>query len=149
MMRRPPRSTRTDTLFPVTTLCRSIALPCGRREHEAQYEPNDRSFSRGVAHCERDRFSGFDDELGPSGSAGTSSGRRDASCEPLRVNNDVILNRRHIDWLSGPLTVKREHRRQMTDGADMAPQKPATPTAPHSLAMPLHPSTYPGAHTTT
>src|SRR3546814_7024477 len=29
MMRRPPRSTRTDTLFPYTTLCRSIAcLAC-------------------------------------------------------------------------------------------------------------------------
>src|SRR3546814_16986834 len=25
MLRRPPRSTRTDTLFPYTTLCRSIA----------------------------------------------------------------------------------------------------------------------------
>src|SRR3546814_7903187 len=27
MIRRPPRSTRTDTLFPYTTLCRSIASP--------------------------------------------------------------------------------------------------------------------------
>src|SRR3546814_19250378 len=27
MMRRPPRSTRTDTLFPYTTLCRSQAAP--------------------------------------------------------------------------------------------------------------------------
>src|SRR3546814_11808804 len=26
MIRRPPRSTRTDTLFPYTTLCRSAAL---------------------------------------------------------------------------------------------------------------------------
>src|SRR3546814_3143547 len=26
MIRRPPRSTRTDTLFPYTTLCRSIVL---------------------------------------------------------------------------------------------------------------------------
>src|SRR3546814_1478495 len=30
MIRRPPRSTRTDTLFPYTTLFRS--LPCGRHE---------------------------------------------------------------------------------------------------------------------
>src|SRR3546814_8361101 len=29
MIRRPPRSTRTDTLFPYTTLFRSIALPGG------------------------------------------------------------------------------------------------------------------------
>src|SRR3546814_19431633 len=30
MIRRPPRSTRTDTLFPYTTLFRSHALPRGR-----------------------------------------------------------------------------------------------------------------------
>src|SRR3546814_19499670 len=29
MIRRPPRSTRTDTLFPYTTLFRSAALSCG------------------------------------------------------------------------------------------------------------------------
>src|SRR3546814_8071047 len=29
MLRRPPRSTRTDTLFPYTTLCRSIDSPAG------------------------------------------------------------------------------------------------------------------------
>src|SRR3546814_17020839 len=28
MIRRPPRSTRTDTLFPYTTLCRSLLLLC-------------------------------------------------------------------------------------------------------------------------
>src|SRR3546814_3334195 len=30
MIRRPPRSTRTDTLFPYTTLCRSQAAAAGR-----------------------------------------------------------------------------------------------------------------------
>src|SRR3546814_1651985 len=34
MIRRPPRSTRTDTLFPYTTLFRSIDQP-GRRGHHA------------------------------------------------------------------------------------------------------------------
>src|SRR3546814_3396642 len=29
MARRPPRSTRTDTLFPYTTLCRSVGLGLG------------------------------------------------------------------------------------------------------------------------
>src|SRR3546814_6720026 len=37
MIRRPPRSTRTDTLFPYTTLCRSCQAPrhgrSVRREH--------------------------------------------------------------------------------------------------------------------
>src|SRR3546814_19645175 len=28
MIRRPPRSTRTDTLFPYTTLCRSLVPAC-------------------------------------------------------------------------------------------------------------------------
>src|SRR3546814_3230341 len=32
MIRRPPRSTRTDTLFPYTTLCRSPHL-CGAARH--------------------------------------------------------------------------------------------------------------------
>src|SRR3546814_6121483 len=32
MIRRPPRSTRTDTLFPYTTLFRSGVRPIGRRE---------------------------------------------------------------------------------------------------------------------
>src|SRR3546814_5999404 len=34
MIRRPPRSTRTDTLFPYTTLFRSAH--CGRRRHSRQ-----------------------------------------------------------------------------------------------------------------
>src|SRR3546814_1474923 len=36
MIRRPPRSTRTDTLFPYTTLCRSPARrpAAGLRQHE-------------------------------------------------------------------------------------------------------------------
>src|SRR3546814_16926553 len=32
MIRRPPRSTRTDTLVPYTALCRSQALDLGQRE---------------------------------------------------------------------------------------------------------------------
>src|SRR3546814_11163977 len=30
MIRRPPESTRTDTLFPYTTLCRSVTATCVR-----------------------------------------------------------------------------------------------------------------------
>src|SRR3546814_8374982 len=32
MIRRPPRSTRTDTLFPYTTLCRSGLVPVALRQ---------------------------------------------------------------------------------------------------------------------
>src|SRR3546814_5636314 len=46
MIRRPPRSTRTDTLFPYTTLFRS---PCAR---VGQYPRLDRAIGRG-RHCGR------------------------------------------------------------------------------------------------
>src|SRR3546814_6564825 len=41
MIRRPPRSTRTDTLFPFTTLFRSVGRPCrfpGRFDHEGNID---------------------------------------------------------------------------------------------------------------
>src|SRR3546814_20136656 len=34
MIRRPPRSTRTDTLFPYTTLFRSVAAKCKKSFHK-------------------------------------------------------------------------------------------------------------------
>src|SRR3546814_5769327 len=42
MIRRPPRSTRTDTLFPYTTLFRSVcsAVLSGNRNFEARIHPN-------------------------------------------------------------------------------------------------------------
>src|SRR3546814_7018366 len=36
MIRRPPRSTRTDTLFPYTTLFRSLMLPTGMEISDAE-----------------------------------------------------------------------------------------------------------------
>src|SRR3546814_20914985 len=41
MIRRPPRSTRTDTLFPYTTLCRSPALGAAGRKEGGGAERND------------------------------------------------------------------------------------------------------------
>src|SRR3546814_10170059 len=48
MIRRPPKSTRTDTLFPYTTLFRSIGVrpDLVRREHETQR----RDAARGIEH---------------------------------------------------------------------------------------------------
>src|SRR3546814_18930424 len=46
MIRRPPRSTRTDTLFPYTTLFRSSACCCGRTtraRRAAHLRPPDRA----------------------------------------------------------------------------------------------------------
>src|SRR3546814_15099245 len=39
MLRRPPRSTRTDTLFPYTTLCRSLAAMMISRESFVKIAP--------------------------------------------------------------------------------------------------------------
>src|SRR3546814_8513612 len=47
MIRRPPRSTRTDTLFPYTTLFRSICLTVGR----AHCRAGRRSGWRLAGHC--------------------------------------------------------------------------------------------------
>src|SRR3546814_18325445 len=38
MIRRPPRSTRTDTLFPYTTLFRSLEVPSGPQGPAAAWE---------------------------------------------------------------------------------------------------------------
>src|SRR3546814_15013439 len=47
-IRRPPRSTRTDTLFPYTTLFRSHHVPTGRQRHLQQHEDDFRSGHRRV-----------------------------------------------------------------------------------------------------
>src|SRR3546814_3355009 len=48
MLRRPPRSTRTDTLFPYTTLFRSAGQPW--RRPEAQQAPHPRNPRGGHRH---------------------------------------------------------------------------------------------------
>src|SRR3546814_6965858 len=45
MIRQPPRSTRTDTLFPYTTLCRSL-LRCPRQDQEEGMPILGRSLAR-------------------------------------------------------------------------------------------------------
>src|SRR3546814_19858986 len=48
MIRRPPRSTRTDTLFPYTTLFRALDERCAG-------EPHERCVGKGLAHVQRQR----------------------------------------------------------------------------------------------
>src|SRR3546814_3258183 len=47
MSRRPPRSTRTDTLFPYTTLFRAIAIA---RKHDTLSPAHHRDFGQGEDH---------------------------------------------------------------------------------------------------
>src|SRR3546814_5800002 len=71
MIRRPPRSTRTDTLFPYTTLCRSA----GRNDGVAH--PGDESREVG---CRADPF-----RHAPSARPGRNGrGLADAKRQPLR-----------------------------------------------------------------
>src|SRR3546814_1395275 len=55
MIRRPPRSTRTDTLFPYTTLFRSVAAgsssPASRSSSPPMPSPEYRSALRSEAQC--------------------------------------------------------------------------------------------------
>src|SRR3546814_4273381 len=46
MIRRPPRSTRTDTLFPYTTLFRSAACPSGAQINGDDGDSDGRSIAR-------------------------------------------------------------------------------------------------------
>src|SRR3546814_10802848 len=61
MIRRPPRSTRTDTLFPYTTLVRSAVLEMPRSECD---EDPDRTCSSGIHFCSIDYL-----KKGPVGSS--------------------------------------------------------------------------------
>src|SRR3546814_14869073 len=47
MIRRPPRSTRTDTLFPYTTLFRSDEAADGARDRAQKFQPRDARVASG------------------------------------------------------------------------------------------------------
>src|SRR3546814_5262169 len=52
MIRRPPRSTRTDTLFPYTTLFRSPPQPPGQHDpHNRASDPVSHNESPELLHC--------------------------------------------------------------------------------------------------
>src|SRR3546814_18107088 len=53
MLRRPPRSTRTDTLFPYTTLFRSFVLHCGAPRREPAGRPRRRPTSAAMRRVSR------------------------------------------------------------------------------------------------
>src|SRR3546814_13155047 len=55
MIRRPPRSTRTDTLFPYTTLFRSLEVGERRLRHHLAGAGRDRAKLRGV-HAGREQL---------------------------------------------------------------------------------------------
>src|SRR3546814_2586426 len=70
MIRRPPRSTRTDTLFPYTTLFRSDAIPLDGEDENLRAE--DQGHPRAL--CGRSRTSAEGDD-GPLQKGGLQSAR--------------------------------------------------------------------------
>src|SRR3546814_20345285 len=56
MIRRPPRSTRTDTLFPYTTLFRSTRADAERHMHIQRQPPRNRVLIAGTRHFAELRF---------------------------------------------------------------------------------------------
>src|SRR3546814_9903983 len=70
MIRRPPRSTRTDTLFPYTTLFRSVLPHVERREVEAEHldradQPPERADAAELAFAARRQAVRDDDKIAP------------------------------------------------------------------------------------
>src|SRR3546814_3048335 len=95
MIRRPPRSTRTDTLFPYTTLFRSVEIETGDGEE-----------GFGIAHIGRDAPADLADEAGAEAGrlvhllghalglgAGPIAAGADAKGHPVGIA-DLVL---HID----------------------------------------------------
>src|SRR3546814_13019948 len=107
MIRRPPRSTRTDTLFPYTTLFRSTLFARGRRKPPAA--------ARRIAGSLRWAAEPFVKRLLSSRAAIGSSMDRAASPSPLRAGKPqpVRLRRRAGARFGRPeqsVHVARRHR---------------------------------------
>src|SRR3546814_4223188 len=64
MIRRPPRSTRTDALFPYTTLFRSNRRAFESTLREAAVRARDKGKSLSVAFCDIDHFKQINDVHG-------------------------------------------------------------------------------------
>src|SRR3546814_11750394 len=63
MIRRPPRSTRTDTLFPYTTLFRSAEVGAGNRRNGTSRKTMLTGSSKVTLDIPRDRSGTFDPKL--------------------------------------------------------------------------------------
>src|SRR3546814_19408937 len=87
MLRRPPRSTRTDTLLPYTTLFRSSASPCAAERGRRYLAVQDCDAALSIwirtepCHAHRNDRYGQDDTHPTGRSAGDRAGR---SVRPLR-----------------------------------------------------------------
>src|SRR3546814_1868436 len=103
MIRRPPRSTRTDTLFPYTTLFRSRPRPC--RQSRNRFPPPLNIHASAPSHRERKRrgldppshadVGGHLSRDSPSARTVESSARSTASQESRIDRKSTRLNSSH------------------------------------------------------
>src|SRR3546814_1429060 len=90
MIRRPPRSTRTDTLFPYTTLFRSTARPRSRGSNARR---------RKSLHCFRRR------RCCHSKSTAERSGARPSVCNPLALSRSAVRSEEHTSELQSLMRI--------------------------------------------
>src|SRR3546814_21158928 len=101
-IRRPPRTTRTDTLFPYTTLFRSCQQKVKGQLHQAFPISSRTSVKRPVIAA-------------AAAMAGdTRCVRAPGPCRPMKLRFDVDAQRSPLGNLSGFMTRQAEHDRKST-----------------------------------
>src|SRR3546814_16078012 len=103
MIRRPPRSTRTDTLFPYTTLFRSFEAPCAR--HDLRFEAAD----EGIISAHR----GF--EVFPQA--------RDMAAHHRQPRMEFLAQRRDLARLAGAFFLPPDRRHRPPDPDQIGPRR--------------------------
>src|SRR3546814_20871476 len=118
MIRRPPRSTRTYTLFPYTTLFRSARLFCGRRP------PGPRRSQRGERQCRFRMCRNFDAHLCDVGVDGYRSRQHayDDVCYVLHLKPATPIKPRR-NAVHGPTNDENGEMRIFSDHTSVANAK--------------------------
>src|SRR3546814_1265183 len=98
MIRRPPRSTRTDTLFPYTTLFRACLVGVGRTQHGCQY-------CRGSRWDWRQWLNGSSYHPSSGGGPTGSTSSRGNSDEVIDCDHDGVRSEEHTSELQSLMRI--------------------------------------------
>src|SRR3546814_1173054 len=93
MIRRPPRSTRTDTLFPYTTLFRSLVKAGHRVAVASNSHEAIRNVLLGCLRASEEDGGGFPVSFAHKVSSGDDGYARDCPVHRATANDDLILAR--------------------------------------------------------